>query len=294
MKKIVNLTGGYCKICESDKLQLHCVKNNFRIIKCNDCESGFLDLGGLPFDANSFYHGYYQKNNRVNSVGYGDYFASEKALKLTFKRRLNFLCGYVDGNLTKKKLLDIGCGPGFFLEMASRYFSAYGVEISRSAVDLAREETRLKIINSEFRSELFEPGKFDIVTLWDTLEHVSDPHKALMDVSIVMKKGGILAFTTGDFKSIAAMVLGKKWHLLNVPEHLFFFSKRSICILLSKAGFKIEHLGYPFAYYTLDYMIERAIKSLDVPLRSHLKQMFKKVILPFNLFDIFLVIGRKG
>lgn len=285
-----------CKVCNSKKLQLYCKKNGLQVIKCCNCNCGFLDLTGISLEPSFFYQQYYAENNGVRrSFGYDNYYALEKSLRLNFRRRIKVINKYLD-NTGKKTLLDIGCGPGFFLQVAEKYFDSYGVEVSQQAADYAKKNLHLKVINSIFYSGLFENTKFDVVTLWDTLEHIDSPQQTLRNIAAILKKNGLLVFTTGDFGSLLARFFGKKWHLLTLPEHLFFFSKKGIDILLNESGFKIVKLGYPYAYYTLDYILERIIKSFDLPsavLPLYFKHILNNLILPFNLFDIMLVISKR-
>jgi len=81
----------------------------------------------------------------------------------------------------KGKLLEIGCGNGFFLEEALRrgYSSVHGVEPSRAAIDRAREDIRPNIVNDILHPGLFPPGTFDTVCLFQTFDHISDPGSLL-------------------------------------------------------------------------------------------------------------------
>ncbi len=291
-----NLNTQPCSICGSRDSHLYCQKEGFKIIKCHGCGCGFLDRTDINFDQESFYQSYYNKNDLNKKIGYNNYFLLERSLKLTFQKRIRAILKHLNSNNEKKTLLDIGCGPGFFLEEASKYFETYGVEISKSASDFATNCRKLKVINSGFRSGLFEPDKFDVVTMWDTLEHMDNPQRVLTEVAEVTKKSGLLIFTTGDFNSFSAWFFGKNWHLLNLPEHLFFFNQKCLKHLFDKTGFEILHLSYPYAYYTIAYMIERLAKSFGRSYQTkqhYLNNFFNKVIVPFNLFDIMFVICRK-
>ncbi|MFH1968583.1 MAG: class I SAM-dependent methyltransferase [bacterium] len=265
-------------------------KNGYNIFRCIDCRSAFLDINENFFNFESFYQSYYKIDEKQE--GYDNYFALENALKLTFQQRLNSIKKYFDNDPKEKKLLDIGCGPGFFLEESSKFFKSFGIEISKTAANYIKNKLNLNVINKAFSADLFKTEEFDVITCWDTLEHLQNPEKALSDINKILNKKGLLIFTTGDFASIPALITGKKWHLFNVPEHLFFFSKNGIIHLLKKTGFKPIHISYPFAYYSLEYIAERIRKTFGV--RIKLLPFFKKIIIPFNLFDIMCVICKKN
>lgn len=296
-KEKTKLNNKICKICGFNGARLYCSKEDYDIIKCPICGCGFLDLTSISFKPYEFYQAYYRGyEKKKRNVGYDDYFSLEKALRFSFRKRLNLINRYINDSLVKKKLLDIGCGPGFFLKEASRNYDVCGVELSPIATDYAKNNLNLNVVNASFHKDIFETDKFDVVTLWDTLEHMDNPKLALLDVASLLKKNGILAFTTGDFQSFAAKFSGRKWHLFNIPEHLFFFSKKAVECLLKKNGFKILYLGYDYSFYSLSYLIERASKSLGLHKKVRKfseNKVLNKIILPFNLFDIMLVIAKK-
>ena len=291
------LNNQICKVCNSTDIRLYLEKDGYKIIRCLSCGSGFVDLLEAPVDSDLYQSYYTSYTQDYESSGYDDYLASEKALELTFQKKVNALLRYLETDSNKPLLVDIGCGPGFFLKVASKYFDGYGVDVSKQAVDYARDKLHLKVINSSFNPELFGHRKFDVVTLWDTIEHVDNPHILLEGVSQILVENGILSFTTGDIGSIVSLVTRKKWHLLTVPDHLFFFSKKGIKDLLKKNGFEIIHLSYPSYHFTLDYLCERMVKSLNVAhlYRTHhsLRSCLNRFIVPLNLFDIMFVVARK-
>jgi hypothetical protein len=136
-----------------------------------------------------------------------------------------------------------------------------------------------------------------VVTLWDVIEHLPDPKTHIKNIAYLLKPGGIIALTTGDIESLASRICGAKWHLMTLPEHLFFFSKKGIRLLLESFGLELIHLSYPMDYYTVDYLFERGTKSLRIGLnyRKHpkLRTFLSRYIVPFSLVDIMFVVARK-
>lgn len=298
INKTTELNKITCRICNSSNTAFYCKKEGYNIMRCRDCGCGFLDLNNVLFDPLSFYQTYYNSGPAKDfNRGYDNYFALEKPFKLAFKRRLDKLLSYQKFNLENRSLLDIGCGPGFFLDLASKYFDVHGVEISRQAAEYAKNKLNLKVVNDSFRSGLFSHSQFDIVTLWDTIEHINNPDELLHEISNILKNNGILAFTTGDFESIISKITRRKWHLLTIPEHLFFFSKHGMRRLLRKHNFEVTHIGYPVNYVTLDYILERLVKSFefanDYRKLKKTREFFNRFVLKANLFDIMFVVAIK-
>lgn len=232
-------------------------------------------------------------NNPVFSVGYIDYAATERSLRLNFLKRAKRIIHATRG--TQIRLLDVGTSTGYFISECSKLgINAEGIELSEEAVDFARSKLKLTVFKSaleDFRGK----KQYDVISAWDVIEHSSDPNKFLKKVGSLLSKNGKFFFTTGDVQSFCSRVSGKRWHLFNLPDHLFFYSKDTIVKLLKKNNFIIKSITYPWNYYELGYLIERFLKKIvglrNVKLIKFLAYNFisRNIIIPFNLFDIMEV-----
>ncbi len=285
-----------CPLCASKRTELYCRKDAFRILKCRDCRSGFIKLPEGTDPVNWYRHDYHKPPDGC-SKGYDDYYAMAPALKRTFQIRLKELLALHKGAKAKMRLLDVGCGPGFFLDLASRHFEVTGVEPAKEAAAYARDVLRLDVIEAEFHASLYHPASFDVITLFDTIEHLADPGRTLRDLHSLMRPGGTLMITTGDFSSMMAKLSGSRWHLITPPDHLFFFTKKSLLDLLKVQGFKPLSVRYPHGHFTVDYLVERIVKSLRIGMayrkRGKLRAVLRSFIVPMNLWDIMLVTAKK-
>lgn len=143
------------------------------------------------------------------------------------------------------RLLDIGCGEGFFLFNASRAgYTTRGVELSEDAAAYARREFGLDVDAKPFE-ELHLPGnEFDVVTLWQVLEHVPHPLAILSEAHRVLKPGGLLALSTPDIGSTPARVLGSRWWNIRMV-HINQFTTATLTALVRNAGFRdISSVSY--------------------------------------------------
>lgn len=135
-------------------------------------------------------------------------------------------------------LLDIGCGEGFFLFNASRAgYATKGVELSQDAAEYARREFGLDVEARPFEELRFPENCFDVVTLWQVLEHVPYPLIMLGEVHRILKPGGLLALSTPDIKGVPARILGRKWWNVRML-HLNQFTTRTLTTVLQKTGFR--------------------------------------------------------
>lgn len=266
-------------------------KQGAKLFECANCRMVFYNHKDYDYDLASLYEEGYFIGNEV-SQGYNDYFLLEKSLTKTFETRLNkinrqFACNYQD-------LLDVGCGPGFFLNVARKKgWKVKGVEISEFAATFAKKNFGLEVINGALEAGLFNPGSFDLVTLWDVLEHLPEPLDTLTEINKVLRPGGALVLTTGDIGSYFAKLCGSRWHLLNIPEHVFYFNQQSIQHILVKAGFNVVDIKYECSYYTLEYLLERLEKTLLPGAGRLIKLIPRDFIVPINLFDIMTVYAVK-
>jgi SAM-dependent methyltransferase len=137
------------------------------------------------------------------------------------------------------RLLDIGCAAGYFLHAASAHYDVTGVEVSAFAAQHARDEFGHRVFTGEIFDAPLADAEFDVVTMWDVVEHLAEPRAVLGEVARVMRTGGLLALTTGDVEGPLASRDLERWDLMCPPAHLLFFAPRTIERLLNDAGFEM-------------------------------------------------------
>ena len=148
------------------------------------------------------------------------------------------------------RLLDVGCSTGFFLNAARLDFEVYGVEPSRWAVDYARRRLRLAVHLGGIEDGGFDDSSFDVISMNDVIEHLTDPRAALGRVHRLLRPGGVLYLVTPDISGLAARVLRGKWWGLR-PAHVYYFSRATLQRMLEEAGFRIvlsRSYGRMFTY----------------------------------------------
>jgi len=262
------------------KLRTHGVD----VLQCRACALAFW-LPEDGFDPARLYDGQYFASGDA-SAGYDDYAALEPALRSTFRRRLERLRAKPGA-----WLLDVGTAYGFAASEAERAgFRVAGLEISAEAAVRAAAQIRRRVVRASAVELPFSNARFDVITLWDVIEHLPDPHRAVAEISRCLRPGGRLALTTGDVESLVARLSGERWHLYTIPEHLFFFSRRSLHLLLEAHGLRVERMRAQGASYPLGYLAERLRKTLlGRNRRSGHAFRGSDLILRVNLFDVLLV-----
>lgn len=195
-----------------------------------------------------------------------------------------------------RRLLDVGCHIGVLLEVAqTKGWTATGVEPSAWAARQAQERG-LNVINSTLAGADLPSNHFDAVTLWDVVEHLTNPKADLNQVHRILKPGGVVAIHTIDIESIPARLMGKRWPWL-MEMHLYFFSPRTLAHMLEDIGFKIELWTYQGRYLRFNYLTTR-VQPYSVPIARALRYAGDRLdlsdrVVPLNTFDLFTMFARK-
>ncbi len=171
------------------------------------------------------------------------FLAGERARRLTARAVLRRMASlrHVPGSL-----LDVGAGPGIFVSEAARAgWQAYGLEPAAWAVHHGRDAFNVSMIKGDLLSPLDLPGKpFNVVTMFDVVEHAAEPLTLLRSAATVLRPGGLLVLTTPRFDSLLARILGRHWYCI-FPAHLQYFTSNSLQLALAAAGFDVvKRLGH--------------------------------------------------
>lgn len=164
----------------------------------------------------------------------------------------------------QNKVLDIGCAGGAFPKAANDLgFDVVGVEPSAWLSEEARKLYGLDIRTGILSEQQFETESFDLVTLWDVIEHLTDPMREVKYIRSLLKEKGRLIVNFPDYSSVARKLMGKKWPmLLNV--HLFYFTPVTLERLLTAAGFRVVGVMPFWMQLSLGYVAHRASKYYSV------------------------------
>jgi 2-polyprenyl-3-methyl-5-hydroxy-6-metoxy-1,4-benzoquinol methylase len=173
----------------------------------------------------------------------------------TFARHLQAL-ERITGPAAGRRLLDVGAYIGVFVDVARRAgWDACGVEPSAWAAAVAQEQG-LPVFHGTTASPALAGERYDVVTLWDVIEHLDDPAAELAQTYGLLRPGGFLAVHTMDIDSVVARLLGRRWPWL-MDMHLHYFSRRTLAEMLRQKGFEVLWIGPQGRYLTLGYLVTR-------------------------------------
>lgn len=220
-----------CPICNSvdSKIYLRKDGNNGEkervfLYRCAFCDTVYLGnqkkLGEYDENLYSYYKKYQGKKKE-------EVFSS--LTRKSYSDVLRLLNAYGGG----KSILDVGCGKGDFVDAAlDEGYEAEGIELSQSAVNIARG-FGLPVRNEDFFSNEISIASRDIVTMFEVIEHLSNPLQFIDRAAEVVKPGGLIYLTTPNFNSLDRKALGVKWDAIN-REHLVYFTPATLLNLINK------------------------------------------------------------
>ena len=195
------------------------------LVNCEKCSFVFSNVKPSKVELDKVYGGYSREVGRTETT-----LQKMRDLALSLK------------NLSKaKRVIDIGCGDGEFLNM----FKGLGCEVFGTEYDPRTEEicrnkgiTMLPGGVTPSLGECESPEQFDLVIFTEVIEHINNPIDVIKNISNLLKSGGVLYVTTPNFASLERKALRGKWGMIAYPEHISFYSPRTLNSILRKCGYE--------------------------------------------------------
>ncbi|MBK6608147.1 MAG: class I SAM-dependent methyltransferase [Leptospiraceae bacterium] len=213
----------------------------FQIVKCQTC--GLVQVNPQPSMeevAKYYSDDYFTKRT---DRGYDNYYSDKIRSEIERVFRLNLedldFFEWVKTLSKTKRTIDIGCAAGYFVNfMKSQGWEAEGIEIAEGPVRFAREVLQLPITKADFLNWDNEvKKKFELITLWASIEHLHKPKETLEKIYSHLEPGGRMILSTCRY-GILAWITGINWRYMNVPEHLYYYSLKGIIKECERIGFK--------------------------------------------------------
>jgi len=213
----------------------------FTLAACRSCGLRFVSPRPTEEEIARYYEAQYFTTRTAR--GYNNYFSPEIRREIERVIELNLRdTGFFpfEAELTRRRALDIGCAAGYFVNyLSSRGWDARGIDVSADCVSFARGSLGLNVEQGSYLETSYTE-KFQLITLWATIEHLHHPELFLKKISAELEEGGKLYITTCregglNFKALH----GPGWRFYNFPEHLYFFSFGTLKKLLAQSGFRV-------------------------------------------------------
>ncbi len=232
-----------CNQCDAEEQSLIFTKNSYQLVKCASCGLAYIanppDAAALAkiYSLDSNYH---QDLLDPNSSAFAE-------MSGVAAQHMRHTAPWV----SQGRLLDIGCSTGLFLDLARKKgFDVSGIEFSPDSAHFAREHFGLTVTGGDIRALDAASGLYDVVTMFDVIEHVPDPLSDMRAIYDRLKPGGLFVVSTPNIDGLfprLSLPLAKMldhWPHAEPPYHLYQFSVGSLSRMLAEAGFAVEAVNH--------------------------------------------------
>jgi 2-polyprenyl-3-methyl-5-hydroxy-6-metoxy-1,4-benzoquinol methylase len=215
----------YCDLCGETNRKVLFVKEGFPHCRCMTC--------GLVYVSPRL------KRHLELQKMYGTGTMGEDRLTTAQEKHLKCEVAKMEPWRQMNRFLEIGPGKGWYLGAAAKLgWEIWAVEVNTSALsylDGLVSKHIMPVPAEDFESP---DGFFDVVRLWDVIEHVTSPRRVLERIFKSLRAGGLLKLSTTNFDSLSRIINGPQWIYLNGTDHIILFSPRTINLLLTSIGFE--------------------------------------------------------
>jgi len=254
-----------CKLCRSCRVKSKYKLGFLMVGQCEDCHFTFVtsDVGD---------HELLQMYSSKDAVAY--LATRENRQSVKFKKRLSEIGKLYKGQVVGLHLCDVGCGVGDFCYLASRNgINAVGIDISEPAIKLARERygEYAEYYNVNIDDMVQSKNRvFDVVTLWDVIEHCKDPHKIIAYCKTLVKKDGFICINTPNCDSLYDKLADVAYRLNLQVSRKMLKQRYSTAHLQLWTQSTLKKL---LRYYDLEVVISKRIRELTMVPSGYIKAM---------------------
>ncbi|WP_422361702.1 class I SAM-dependent methyltransferase [Reichenbachiella sp.] len=172
---------------------------------------------------------------------YNNYSRSSAISEITIKRYHDLLDQF-ESYRTNNKILEVGCGGGAFLvEAKKRGWEVYGTEYTKEASEIPQKKG-ITVNYGKLNPDNYPIKDFDIIVSIEVIEHINNPLEEASNIYSLLRSGGLFYVTTPNFNAIERYYLGEAYKVIGYPEHLIYFTPKTLHYLMKKVGFEKEKL----------------------------------------------------
>jgi 2-polyprenyl-3-methyl-5-hydroxy-6-metoxy-1,4-benzoquinol methylase len=239
-----------CFLCGSTKIKTLKGYEEHELAKCSACS--FVFMQKIPTDQELI--------NYYSVYAYKD----EKAIPEPTRVSIEGLVGRFSPYRKNNRILDVGCGEGWILEIAKENgWEVYGTEYSSRAIEICKAKG-IKMYTGVLNPDQMDVKEFDVIISSETVEHINNPKEDFNNISGLLRKGGLVYVTTPNFNSYLRRMLKSKYDIIKYPEHLSYYTRPTLNALLTSCGLKKVKLlttGMSLTHYQVS--VDTTKQSLD-------------------------------
>lgn len=215
-----------CGCTDTTQFTLAFQKPEMQVLRCQKCNFIFVP----PFYRKQISYHNYKGDDVLEQVRKGNNWLKIQSQKVKF----DLIQKYAPAG----KLFDLGCGWGHFLLTAKELgYDIYGVEISKHLYEYCTKDLKLPVEDINL-FDMDESKQFDILTMWDVLEHIDDADAFVEKCGKLVRKGGYMFLQVPQIDSFLAKKYKENWKMMSL-DHVNYFSPKTIGILLERYGFRL-------------------------------------------------------
>lgn len=215
-----------CILCDSPEIKGLKGYEKHHLVKCLSCKFIFCE----PIPSEKELEAHYE------NYGRNDYLSP-----LTIKRYHEILDSFEPFRKTNK-LIDVGCGIGYFLEEAKkRGWEVYGTEFTDEAMEICSKKG-IYMNKGVLNPKDYNSQEFDVITSFEVIEHINNPREELQNFYKILRKGGMVYCTTPNFNSLLRYRLKEKYNVICYPEHLSYYTPKMLKYVFEKEGFRTKNI----------------------------------------------------
>lgn len=227
-----------CPSCESKSFSKEMHKDHFTLVRCNNCDLVYTN----PIFDDEHYKETYRSEDYQQIVKDLGEASHEYRLKRFGNERIKIMKEFLPSK-DSIKYLDVGCSTGFVVEAAKNIgWEAIGIDLNPSAVSFGKSRG-LDLRNSSLDEISFPENYFDAITLFDVLEHLSNPKDILEQSLKYLKKGGIIFIYVPNFDSASRVLLDLDAHFIWPTHHLNYYTPKTLTQLMKSLNLEISYLA---------------------------------------------------
>jgi len=227
-----------CPTCQNSRFTKELAKDHLTLVRCKKCD--------LVYTNPIFDEGHYKETYRsseyqeiVKDLGESSH---EYRLERFGNERISIMKNLLPSGKVIK-YLDIGCSTGFVVEAAVKSgWKATGIDLNPSAIEFGLSRG-LDLINCSLEDTTFPRNSFDAISLFDVIEHVTNPRDILRQATDLLKPGGIVFLYVPNYDSASRILMGREAHFIWPTHHLNYYTPKTISDLIESEDLKINYLA---------------------------------------------------
>ncbi len=266
-----------CILCGSAERSLLFRQGQWTVYRCNGCGLGILDPRPDPMELNELYRSCYFESHYDQGLPVD---SPEMRRRLSQEtHRIRFFRGIKKTG----RVLDIGCGMGYFLHACRLAgYAVEGMDISADSAAYVRDVLGIPVTVGVLDDVDYQPGSFDVITMWHFLEHAREPVNYLRKAHTWLKPDGILIVDVPNYEGTDAKKKWDHWTGWSLPYHFYHFTPATQRQLLAKYGFETIR--------DKKYLSEYVKEKLD---RTIVFKPFSRIVARFFSGHSYAVVAQK-